>query len=245
MKTLSTFKSAFLAVLVLVAMAVAQYTLSNGLSRDSYGIVAANMATVNLTTSQGFPLDSSGRLAIDCASGCTLTDSTANPWITSPRGGTALSFSTATDKAILSGTLLGFTKTTTAVNFNWTGADNTSNIYDLGIYSGTSGGTCTRVAHTGSFAGSTYTTATGWKSRNWADGSVTLMPGRYYMAYTTNCTSGCATIGGDSGGLTFAGSSGGSNSNASVGSGNGGSLPSSLTCPSDSYNTNIPGWSIN
>ncbi len=172
------------------------------------------------------------------------TDSTAIPWLTFPHGGSNINFSTATNKAIFTGVILNFPKTTSQVSYYISTADNTSNTYDLGIYSGTAGGTCTLQAHMGSTPGTTFASSTGWKTSNWTGGATTLSPGRYYLAYTTSCSSGCATLGGDTGGFTFAGSSGGANSNVSVTSG--GTLPGTASCPADVYaTTSAPAWAVN
>jgi len=162
-----------------------------------------------------------------------------------PHYSTGIAFSTATNKGIFTGVILTFPKTTTKVTYLVSTADNTANVYDIGVYSGTSGGTCTQVAHVGPTAGTTFAPASStWKTLNWTGGAVTLQPGRYYMAYTTSCTSSCATMGGDSGGMTFAGNSGGANSNVSVTSG--GTLPATLTCPTDNMTTtSMPNWAIN
>jgi hypothetical protein len=172
-------------------------------------------------------------------------NTTAVPWMPTPHYSTGITFSTAANKAVFTGVILTFPKTTTKVTYLTSTADNTANVYDIGIYSGTSGGTCTQVTHVGPTAGTTFSpTASAWKTLNWTGGSVTLQPGRYYMAYSTSCSSSCATIGGDSAGMTFAGSSGGANSNVSVTSG--GTLPATVTCPSDSFTTSsMPTWAIN
>jgi hypothetical protein len=178
------------------------------------------------------------------AEGAVPPNSTAIPWLTFSHGGSNITFSTAANKAIFTGVILDFAKTTTQVSYNVSTADNTTNTYDLGVYSGTSGGTCTLQAHVGSTAGTTFASTTGWKTTNWVGGAVTLQPGRYYLAYTTSCTSSCATLAGDSVGFSFAGSSGGANSNVSVTTG--GTLPGTATCPSDSYaTTSAPNWAIN
>ena len=178
------------------------------------------------------------------ASGAVPPNSTAIPWLTFSHGGSNINFSTAANKAIFTGVILNFAKTTTQVSYNVSTVDNTANTYDLGVYAGTSGGTCTLQAHIGSTAGTTFASSTGWKTTNWTGGAVTLQPGRYYLAYTTNCTSSCATLIGDTGGFTFAGSSGGANSNASVTAG--GTLPPTASCPSDVYaTTSAPTWAIN
>jgi hypothetical protein len=171
-------------------------------------------------------------------------NSTSIPWLTFSHGGSNINFSTSTNKAIFAGVVLDFAKTTSQVSYNVSTADSTSNTYDLGIYSGTAGGTCTQQAHIGSTAGTSFAASSGWKTTSWAGGSVTLQPGRYYLAYTTSCTASCATLIGDTGGFTFAGNSGGANSNVTVSAG--GTLPATATCPSDSYaTTSAPNWAIN
>ncbi len=194
------------------------------------------------TASQG---DSSTKLATTAFVQSALpANSTTIPWLTFSHGSSNINFSTATNKAVFTGLVLDFAKTTSQVSYNVSTADNTSNTYDLGIYSGTAGGTCTQQAHIGSTAGTTFAASTGWKTTNWTSGSVTLQPGRYYLAYTTSCTTSCATLIGDTGGFTFAGSSGGANSNVNVTTG--GTLPATATCPSDSYaTTSAPNWAIN
>ncbi len=178
------------------------------------------------------------------AGGAALPNSTAIPWLTFSHGGSNINFSTAANKAILTGVILGFPKATTQVSYNISTADNTANTYDLGVYSGTSGGSCTLQTHIGSTAGTTFASSTGWKTTSWTGGAVTLQPGRYYLAYTTSCTSSCATLVGDTGGFTFAGSSGGANSNVSVTAG--GTLPATAACPADTYaTTSAPTWGIN
>ena len=79
----------------------------------------------------------------------------------------------------------------------------------------------------------------------WTGGSVTLQPGRYYLALTSSGTSSTAVLYGDSAGVTFAGGTGTSNvGNVSVSSG--GTLPSSVTCPTDSVQVAalIPAWLV-
>src|ERR671922_238885 len=70
--------------------------------------------------------------------------------------------------------------------------------------------------------------------------SATIKQGKYYLAISTNCTSSCAALIGSSTGVgfTFAGAV-----QESVTTG--GTLPNSITIPSDSYTaTTIPTWSI-
>ena len=210
---------------------------------------AAPLASPTFTGTPAGPTPSSGDSSTRLATTAFVqsafpANTTAIPWLTFTHGGSNINFSTGSNKAIFTGVVLDFAKTTTQVSYNVSTVDNTSNTYDLGIYSGSAGGTCTQQAHIGSTAGTTFAASTGWKTTSWTGGSVTLQPGRYYLAYTTSCTASCATLIGDTGGFTFAGNSGGSNSNVSVTTG--GTLPATTTCPADSYaTTSTPNWAIN
>ncbi len=164
------------------------------------------------------------------------------PWVTAMHGGVSGSstqFSGTANKASFYGVVLAFPKTTTQFSYFVNAADTGGSSYDVGIYSGSSGGTCTLQAHTGSIAGTTSMTA-GWHTVSWTGGSVTLQPGRYYLALTATGTTGQAQLYYDNSGLTFAGGQGG----VSVTSG--GTLPASVTCPTDSPTFGlVPAWMVN
>jgi hypothetical protein len=180
------------------------------------------------------------------AHGVVPPDSSSSVWITVPHSSAAGTvFSTTASKAAFFGVMLDFQKTTSQVSYYVATADTTATTYDLGIYSGAAAGTCTLVAHTGSIAGSTAMT-TGAHTVSWTGGSVTLQPGRYYLALTASATSGTAVLYGDSAGVTFAGGTGVSNvGNVTVSSG--GTLPATATCPTDSVQVAalIPAWLVN
>jgi hypothetical protein len=162
------------------------------------------------------------------------------PWFTQPlSNGNGITLSASTNKAYLYGVVLTYAVTTTQVTYYVATADGSSNTYDIGIYQGTSASTDTLLAHVGSTAGTTFAPSTGWKTLSWT-GSVTLQPGRYYLAITSSCVSSCAQIGSGSTntGLTF-------DFNNSLGVATGGTLPASITGPSDSYAVaSIPVWSV-
>jgi hypothetical protein len=165
---------------------------------------------------------------------------TSLPWFTQPfSNGNGIALSASTNKAYLYGVVLNYAVSTTQVTYYVATADNTSNTYDIGIYQGASGITDSQVTHIGSTAGTTFAPSTGWKTLSWT-GAATLQPGRYYLAITSSCTSSCAQLGSGSTttGLTF-------DFNNSLGITTGGTLPSSITGPSDSYAvTSIPVWSV-
>ncbi|HEX6503428.1 MAG TPA: hypothetical protein VF011_09275 [Terriglobales bacterium] len=157
------------------------------------------------------------------------------PWLTMARGGGSAGFDTSANKAKLWGVVLSYPITTTQVIYSVTTADNTANNYDIGIYD--AGGNL--KVHTGTLPGTSFAPATGGTTKTWA-ASATLLPGKYYLAVSTSCTSSCAQMSGDSGaGLTFL-------NGASVSISTGGSLPSTLSIPSDTYSWGAltPAWAV-
>ena len=161
----------------------------------------------------------------------------AAPWFTQPSAAGSVSFLTTANVAKLYGAVYSSATPliTTQVTYNVQTADNTTNNYDIGIYS--SAGSL--LAHIGSTAGTAFAPSTGWKTLSWTS-SGTIKQGKYYLAMTTNCTTACAALIGSSTGvgLTFAGAV-----QESVTTG--GTLPTSITIPGDSYTaTTIPTWSV-
>ena len=100
-------------------------------------------------------------------------------------------------------------------------ADNTGNLYDIGIYN--SAGTL--LTHLGATAGTTFApAANAWKRLTWTGGPVTIPAGKIYVAVTTNAATP-ASVGGWSSVAVYS-------SNSSFSS-SGGALASSITPPSD------------
>ena len=161
----------------------------------------------------------------------------AIPWFTTNTTGTAISFSSTANKAELWGVVLTFPLSTTQVTYDVSTADNTSNTYDIGVLN--SSGTV--VAHIGSTAGSAFAASTGYKTLSWAS-SVTLQPGKYYLAITSSCTSSCAQIyGGSSAGFTFLGGSSGTAESVTAG----GALNTGITVPADNpTEATVMAWEI-
>ena len=100
-------------------------------------------------------------------------------------------FPTSANTAAVFGFIVPMTLTTSKVVYRvGSTADNTANTYEIGIYNGSG----TLVAHFQA-AGTTFSPATGaTKTQNWAEGTVTLPPGKYYEAIVSSCTSACATF---------------------------------------------------
>ena len=223
-------------------------TEPDGTTNNSTGYTFAHALTLpsgSVATTQS-AADSSTKVATDAfAHSVVPADTSATVWITVPHSSSAGTvFSSSASKAAFFGVMLGYQKTTSQVSYYVNTADSSATTYDLGIYSGTSGGTCTLMAHTGSIAGSTAMT-TGAHTVSWTGGAVTLQPGRYYLALTASAASSPAMLYGDSAGVTFAGGTGTSNvGNVSIASG--GTLPASATCPTDSVQVAalIPAWLV-
>jgi hypothetical protein len=167
------------------------------------------------------------------------------PWITAVRGGGNATFSANVVK--MWGVVLTYPLSTTSVAYFVTTADNTANLYDIGI-------ACAQIAcnagaysagqivlDIGATAGTTFApTVTTTYTHNWSQGTKTLQPGKYYVVVTTNCSASCATISGDgsSYAVTFLNA-------ATAGTTSGGAL-ASFTAPADvwSWGSVLPALAV-
>jgi hypothetical protein len=123
------------------------------------------------------------------------------------------------------------TITATAMVIRWQTADNTANVYSVAIYNST-GSTLLEYI---SGAGTTLAPSTGIKNFAWHDaGTLTLTPGTYLFAYTTNCAASCAVLNNNNVNILspFSGSAGGATSSG---------LPASSITPGGSSWTNALG----
>jgi hypothetical protein len=191
---------------------------------------AAPLASPALSGTPTAPTPSAGDSSTKIATTAWVQGRTATsvPWVTVYRGGAALTPDiTGTNKVKLWGVVLTFPLTTTMVTYNVATVDNSVNLYDLGIYD-TAGNLLT---HTGAIAGSTSMNGSGAHTVGWP--TVTLQPGKYYIGFTTNCTTTCGAITGDNSNLdlTFA-----NGVTATVTSG--GTLNTGIALPADNYVVN-------
>lgn len=104
-----------------------------------------------------------------------------------------------------------------------TTADNTGNLYDLGLFD-ISGNL---IVHLGATAGTTFSPSTGFKTLSWT-APATIAAGKYYIGLTTNCAASCATIGAQANSITFS-------AGVSAGASSGGALSGTITPPADNY----------
>ena len=124
------------------------------------------------------------------------------------------------------GFLLPYGVTTTQISYDVTAADNTANIYNVGIFDNSGN----LLLNIGATAGTTFSPAKGFRALAWTQGSTTLNPGRYYLGFTTTCASACATLGASTTFVSFA-------INASSTATQNGVFPAAVTVPADAWAT--------
>ena len=200
---------------------------------------AAPLANPAFTGTPAAPTPSAGDSSTRIATTAWVQGQTTGiPWLTVPRGGspTTVTFSSTANQAALWGVVLQFPVTTSQVTYYAGTADNTANTYDIGIYDNAGN----LKAHTGATLGTAFAPATGSRTLSWTGGAVTLEPGRYYLAITTNCSSSCATLDGDNASaLTFL-------NRGIVSVAAGGTLNGPISPPTDAYSwsANTPAWVV-
>jgi trimeric autotransporter adhesin len=126
------------------------------------------------------------------------------------------------------GFLLPYNVTTTEITYDVTTADNTANNYDIGIFDSSGN----LVADIGPTPGTTFAPSTSFQTLKWTQGSTALNAGRYYIAFTTNCSTLCAKVAAGPAYVSFA-------LNVSAGTSSGGALPSTVTPPADTWRTGL------
>jgi hypothetical protein len=124
------------------------------------------------------------------------------------------------------GFLLPYNVPTTKMTYDVATADNTANDYDIGVFDNSGH----LVLNIGATPGTTFAPSTTFQTLAWTQGSTSLGAGRYYLAFTTNCSSSCARIGATTAYVSFA-------INASAGASQNGRLPSTTTTPADTWGT--------
>jgi hypothetical protein len=126
------------------------------------------------------------------------------------------------------GFLLPYNVITTEITFDVTITDNTANNYDIGIFDNSGN----LVVDIGPTPGTTFAPSKSFKTLKWTQGSTALNAGRYYIAFTTNCSTLCAKVAAGPAYVSFA-------LNVSAGASSGGALPSTMTPPADAWGTGL------
>ena len=150
----------------------------------------------------------------------------ALPFFTTGSSRSDASLSAGQNLTVLWGFLLPYNVTSTNITYNVTTADNTANKYDIGIFNSSG----TLVLNIGPTAGTAFAPSASFLTLPWTQGSTSLTAGRYYLAFTSNCSSSCAAIGATSSYVSFA-------VDAPAGASSGGALPPTLTPPADAWST--------
>ncbi len=165
-----------------------------------------------------------GSVTISAASGGTAT----LPFFVTGGERTGSNQSAGLNVTKLWGFLLPYNVTTTEITYDITTADNTSHDYDIGIYNNSGN----LVLDIGPTPGTTFAPSKNFHTLAWTQGSTGLQAGRYYLAFTTNCSGTCAAVAATTTYVSFA-------TNISAGASSGGKLPSTMTPPADSWGTGI------
>ena len=126
------------------------------------------------------------------------------------------------------GFLLPYKVITTEITFDVTITDNTANNYDIGIFDSSGN----LVADIGPTPGTTFAPSKSFKTLKWTQGSTAFNAGRYYIAFTTNCSTLCAKVAAGPAYVSFA-------LDVSAGASSGGALPSTMTPPADAWGTGL------
>ena len=126
-------------------------------------------------------------------------------------------------------------------------ADNTANVYDLGLYGPNCIGGATNVplkAHTGPVAGTTFAPSTGVKTITLSGAPVTLgiPPGWYCMAITSSGAAPTAVISGDAAAVHILEFANGSSPGGATGNTSGGTLNATITAPTTTSSVSTNPW---
>ncbi len=211
---------------------VAGHALSSNVTISASDLTTGALQNGTTATTQAAG-DNTAKIATDAlvfSLGCSN-------WMTRENGSGTYSFQTGSNKASIQGVILNCPLTTTQLTYYVVAADNTANTYDVGLYNSSG----TLLAHTGPTAGTAFApSASTFKTLSWTGGAVYLLPGKYYLATTTSCSSSCATMGAgnSASGFTFY-------NNTSVSVSAGGTL-NAISAPGDSPSVaaTIPAWWI-
>ena len=186
---------------------------TTGTAANLSGTPALPNGTTATTQSAG---DNSTKLAstayVDRALGATWV-----PVTYSSSG--SFSFSSTANKAAVFALTLPYSISTSKVVYRVATADSTSNTYAVALYN--AGGAL--LLHY-SAAGTSFAPAANTvTSQSWIEGSTVLAPGKYFVLWTSSCTSGCATVNAENAAFVT------SYSNTAFSVSSGGTAPSSIS----------------
>lgn len=164
------------------------------------GESATGIVTITPTTST---IDSKTTLVIGPGQSCTISSdnanytsrcapSSVNEWYSYSGGNATLAMIPAQNATDYIGLpITAYMRTTTGICYYVATADNTANVYDIGLYNRSGN----LVVHTGATAGTTLFASTGTKCVNWATPG-TVVQGLYVFAITSSAATPVASLGG-------------------------------------------------
>ena len=205
-------------------------TTSGTISIPAAGVTNSMLANPSITVQAGSGLSGGGTVAL----GGTVTISAAGgnvatlPFFVTGGERTGASQAPTLNVTKLWGFLLPYNVITTEITYDVTTTDNTANNYDIGIFDGSGN----LVANIGPTPGTTFAPTKSFRTLKWTQGSTALNAGRYYIAFTTNCSTLCAKVAAGPTYVSFA-------LNVSAGASSGGALPSKMTPPADAWGTGL------
>ena len=205
-------------------------TKTGTISIPAAGVSNSMLANSSVTVQAGSGLSGGGTVAL----GGTVTISAAGgnvatlPFFVTGGERTGASQAPTLNVTKLWGFLLPYNVITTEITYDVTTTDNTANNYDIGIFDGSGN----LVANIGPTPGTTFAPTKSFRTLKWTQGSTALNAGRYYIAFTTNCSTLCAKVAAGPTYVSFA-------LNVSAGASSGGALPSKMTPPADAWGTGL------
>jgi len=157
---------------------------TTGTSAGLSGTPALPSGTTATTQGAG---DNSSKLAttayVDRAMGAT--------WVpVSYSSSGSFAFSSTANKAAVFAVTLPYSLTATKVVYRVGTADSSANAYAVALYNASGA----LVVHYAAAGTSFAPTANAVMSQAWSEGATVLAPGKYFMLWTSSCTTSCATI---------------------------------------------------
>jgi hypothetical protein len=186
-------------------------------------VLATLTAGANVTIT-----NAAGKITIASTGGGGGGGAPTLPLFMTASGRTGSTIGAGTNLNTLWGILLPYNVTSTEITYDILTADNTAHVYDIGLFDNSGN----LVVDLGSTAGTTFAAAKGFHTLTWTQGATGLAAGRYYLGFTTNCTTACAKIAAAVAVVSYAIAK-------PAGASNGGALSSTITPPADIWNTGI------
>jgi hypothetical protein len=197
--------------------------------KKASGNITTDLAAGDIQAGQWITLIYDGtNMQVQSRLGTTSSASPANAFWVAGGLNPATTVSPTPNKNKLYGVYLPYSITTSNVTIRFTTVDNTSNLYNFGIYDNNGN----LVVQIGATAGSAFPTPSTANDKTfaWTSANTALAPGRYYLAITTNCSTSCIVISGTAATPSFLAADASLGTTLAV-------LPGTITPPADVWAT--------